>query len=204
MQGEFHPLTLHSLPRTTDLVRPEARPEPRFTFESPALSVMTDLRQVSPVCIQADSGLATAHQLMVSSGVRMLFVEDHEHSLVGLVTVADLLGHKPLQVTHDHGKSHAEMTVQDIMTHRLTLEALLLEDVGKARVGELVATMKQLGQQHALVVDINPANGHHEVCGLFSTTQMARLLGMSLSFIRLPQALYEIQRTVLHADEVLT
>ena len=48
--------------------------------------------------------------------------------------------------------------------------------------------MKQMGRQHALVVELNPGSGHHELCGLFSTSHMARLLGMPLSFIRVPQA----------------
>lgn len=59
--------------------------------------------------------------------------------------------------------------------------------------------MKQMGRQHALVVELNPGSGHHELCGLFSTSHMARLLGMPLSFIRVPQALSEIQYSLMHA-----
>lgn len=201
MFSEFQPLPTISLPRTTDLVRPSERPHSPVTLLSPALSVVTDLRVVNPVCINADAGLREAHQLMVSSGIRLLFVEDHSHSLVGLVTAVDLLGERPIKRMQEHGKPHAEILVQDVMTPRAHLDALRLEDLAAARVGELVATLRHLGRQHALVVDVNPDNGHQQLCGLISTTHMARLLGMPLTFIRLPQTLSEIQHTLLYAEE---
>jgi CBS-domain-containing membrane protein len=201
MFADFHPLPTISLPRTTDLVRPSDRPHAPVTLLSPALSVVTDLRVVNPVCISADANLHDAHQLMVSSGIRLLFVEDLTHALVGLVTAADLLGERPIHCMREQAKAHAEILVQDVMTPRAQLDALRQEDVASARVGELVATMQALGRQHALVVDLNPDNGHQQLCGLVSTTHMARLLGMPLSFIRLPQTLSEIQHTLLYAEE---
>lgn len=204
MFAEFRPLSTHSLPRTTDLLQPDLRPQTLVTLDSPALTVMTDLRQVRPVSIDQDATLRQAHQLMVCSGIRLLFVEDAQHSLVGLVTAVDLLGERPIQRMQEQGKSHAELLVRDVMTPRVRLDALRMEEVSHARVGELVATMKQLGRQHALVVQVNVDNGHHELCGLFSTTQMARKLGMPLSFIRLPQTLSEIQYTLLHAEQAMS
>ncbi|TDR82826.1 CBS domain-containing protein [Paludibacterium purpuratum] len=200
MFAEFRPLPIHSLPRTTDLVEPDQHPGAVVTLDSPALSVMTDLRQVRPVCIQQDATLREAHQLMVCSGIRLLFVEDHQHGLVGLVTAVDLLGERPIVRMREQGKPHAEVWVRDVMTPRIQLDALSMEEVAQARVGELVATMQQLGRQHTLVVQVNPGNGHHQLCGLFSTTHMARKLGMALSFIRLPQSLSELHHSLLHAQ----
>ncbi|UTH75896.1 CBS domain-containing protein [Chromobacterium sp. IIBBL 290-4] len=198
MASEFLPLPTLSLPRTTDLVRLEQRPHPPIHPQSPALSVMTDLRLVNPVGIHADAGLRDAHQKMISHGIRLLFVHDDDGALLGLVTSVDLLGERPIQCMKEHGKHHADVLVRDVMTPRDRLDALQLSDVQSANVGQLIATMKQLGRQHALVVEVNPANGHHELCGLFSTTHMARLLGMPLSFIRVPQALSEIQYSLLY------
>jgi CBS-domain-containing membrane protein len=203
MPAEFQPLPIHPLPRATDLAVSDSPSVVSITLDSPALEVMTDLRHVRPVCIHQDASLREAHQLMVCSGIRLLFVEDTPHSLVGLITVADLLGERPIQCMREQGKPHAEILVRDVMTPRAQLDALFLSDVAHARVGELVATMRLLGRQHALVVAVDPDTGHHQLCGLFSTTQMARSLGMALSFIRLPQTLSEIHRSLSLAEQTL-
>ncbi|AUH53084.1 histidine kinase [Chromobacterium sp. ATCC 53434] len=198
MANDFHSLPTLTLPRTTDLVQLEQRPHPPIDLHSAALSVMTDLRVVNPVGIRADADLREAHQKMISHGIRLLFAHDDGGGLLGIVTAVDLLGERPIQCMREHGKHHADILVADVMTPRDHLDALRLQDVAAANVGQLIATMKQLGRQHALVVEVNPANGHHELCGLFSTTHMARLLGMPLSFIRVPQALSEIQYSLLY------
>ncbi|AOZ51046.1 CBS domain-containing protein [Chromobacterium vaccinii] len=199
MAKDFSPLPTLTLPRTTDLVRLDQRPHPPIGVDSPALSVMTDLKLVNPIGIRADADLREAHQRMVSHGIRLLFVHDDDDSLLGLVTAVDLLGERPIQCMKEHGKHYADIQVSDVMTPRGRLDALSLADVAAANVGQLVATMQHLGRQHALVVEVNPSNGHHELCGLFSTSHMARLLGQPLSFIRVPQALSEIQYSLLHA-----
>ncbi|OWY38106.1 histidine kinase [Xenophilus sp. AP218F] len=200
MPNEYQVLPTVPLPRATDLVQPEQRALPPVTLQSPATQVMTDLRVIQPVSIGVDADLKTALHLMVSRGIRLLFVQDGDEKLVGLVTAVDLLGERPIQCMKEHGKQHADITVGDIMTPRKQLDALEWSAVAQANVGQLVATMKQLGRQHALVVEQNPQNGHHELCGLFSTSNMARRLGMPLSFIRVPQALSEIQYSLLYAS----
>ena len=45
-------------------------------LDSPATAVMTDLRKVSAVTIDRDASIANANQLMISRGVRALFVVD--------------------------------------------------------------------------------------------------------------------------------
>ncbi|MDF0604734.1 CBS domain-containing protein [Neisseriaceae bacterium TC5R-5] len=199
MPYNYHPLPTISLPVTTDLVQADQRPHTPVSPHSQAVDVMTDLSITIPVSINNDASLKDAHERMVGHGIRLLFVKNSEHQLVGLVTATDLLGERPIQCMKEHGKHHADITVADVMTPRIQLEALNLKDVLGANVGQIVATMKSLGRQHALVVERNEQNGHYELSGLFSTSHIARLLGTQLSFIRIPQALSEIQHTLLHA-----
>jgi CBS-domain-containing membrane protein len=167
-------------------------------MDSPAFDVMTDLKMVDPVSVHEDTPLDDAHREMIGRGIRLLFVTDDAGHLTGLVTATDLLGERPMQCMLGHGKRRADQLVRDVMTPRPQLEALRLEDVASAKVGHMVATMKQHGRQHALVVELNPDSGHYEVCGLFSTSHMARRLGIALNFIRVPQAFSEIQHSLLH------
>ncbi|MBI3146622.1 MAG: CBS domain-containing protein [Pseudogulbenkiania sp.] len=198
MESQFQSLPTVALPQTTDLVHLDARPSRPVTMDSPALEVMTDLKVVDPVSVHEDVTLQVAHALMVSRGIRLLFVTDDEGRLTGLVTATDVLGERPVQCMLEHNKRHADILVRDVMTPRNQLEALVLHDVADAKVGHMVATMKRLGRQHALVVEHNPDTGHYEVCGLLSTSHMARRLGISLNFIRVPQAFSEIQHSLLH------
>ncbi|QOZ82143.1 MULTISPECIES: CBS domain-containing protein [Chromobacterium] len=199
MLANYSVLPTMSLPSTTDLVRLDQRPHPPVTLNSSALEVMTDLRLINPVGIHQGASLREAHDRMISHGIRLLFVHDGDGQFTGLITATDLLGERPIQCMKEHGKHYIDISVGDVMTPRKQLEALNLIDIEHASVGHMVATMKQMGRQHALVVELNPSSGHHELCGLFSTSHMARLLGMPLSFIRVPQALSEIQYSLLHA-----
>ena len=52
-------------------------------------------------------------------------------------------------------------------------------DVAISRVGDIVATLKRMGRQHALVVD-RSGEGKQTIRGLLSTTQIGRQLGESI------------------------
>jgi len=62
------------------------------------------------------------------------------------------------------------------MTHADDLDVLHLEDVEKARVGDIVVTLKRLGRQHALVMEPSRVSGAKAVRGIFSLTQIGRQL----------------------------
>lgn len=200
MDTHYSPLPSISLPAGTVLLSLAQRPRRSVTMESPAVEVMTDLRVLDPVTVDDDASVEDAHRLMVGRAIRLLFVIDENSNLVGLVTAKDILGERPMQRIHEQGRRHNEILVRDVMTPRAELESLLLRDVEHANVGQLIATMKRYGRQHALVIEKNPQTGHHEICGLFSTSQIARRLGISLNFVRVPNSFSEIQHTLLHED----
>jgi hypothetical protein len=56
------------------------------------------------------------------------------------------------------------------------VEVIALENAAVARVGHVLETLRRAGRQHALVVD-----AEHMVCGIFSLSQLARQLGVSVA-----------------------
>jgi hypothetical protein len=78
------------------------------------------------------------------------------------------------------GGTHADIMVRDLMTPQRELQVMRIQDVRTATVGHIVATLKKSGKQHGIVVDEN-ADGTQAVCGIFSTTQIARQLGTKVS-----------------------
>src|SRR5512134_1299709 len=74
--------------------------------DSPAIEVMTDLRQVSAATIDPGSSIDKATETMVLRGVRLLFVVKPEEGLIGIITARDTLGERPLQLLQHRGARH--------------------------------------------------------------------------------------------------
>jgi len=72
---------------------------------------------------------------------------------------------------------------------------LKIEDVQKAQVGQIVASLKKSRRQHVLVA-AEGADGKQAVCGLFSITQIARQLGAQVQSFELAHTFAEIEAVI--------
>ncbi|MFL6563496.1 MAG: CBS domain-containing protein [Burkholderiales bacterium] len=176
MEREFDPLAIRELGAGAGFRRPTHAQAARVTPDSPALQVMTDLARVSPATIRPQAPLAGANQFMITRGVRLLLVVDERDSVLGLITATDLLGERPMQVATERSLRRDELSVADVMTPAAQVEVLALADVEASRVGHVLETLRRLGRQHALVAD-----DENTVCGIFSISQIARQLGVTLA-----------------------
>ena len=159
--------------------------------DSPAIEVMTDLRRVAALTIDRDASIAEANRVMIARGVRALFVIDDAREMLGIVTATDTLGERPIQFAQARAVRYDEVTVRDIMTPADRVEVLDLRDVMRARVGDIVATLRTAGRQHALVAAMadGAGSGPQTICGIISLTQIGRRMGLP------PQPLHDIART---------
>ncbi len=195
MIREYAPLAGHPFKTGTNFLRPmQVLPE-RVTLDDPAVSVMTDLKSVSVVNVRAMTSMDKANAKMISYGVRLLLVLDDADQVVGLLTATDILGEKPMRFLQNVGGTHADITVRDIMTPQHELEVLKLQDVLGAKVGHVVATLKQAGRQHGMAVEEN-ADGSQAVRGLFSATQIARQLGVQIQTTEVARTFAEIEAVI--------
>lgn len=199
--GDYAPLR-HSMAKAGDryeLPTPVAAAPVRL--DSPATDVMTDLRRVSAVTVNSETLIADANQVMIARNVRNLFVVDDARQVFGIVTATDLLNERPIQVAQARGIRYDKVVVRDIMTPADRLEVLDLHDVLRARVGDVVATLKIAGRQHALIVEVEGTEGRascrRTVRGIFSLTQIARQLGIP------PQPVHDIARTFADIEAVI-
>jgi hypothetical protein len=160
-------------------------------LDSPATAVMTDLRRVRAVTIDRYTSIDEANRAMIVKGVRALFVVDDAREVQGFITSTDILGERPIQFAQERGIRHTEVMVRDIMTPADRLEILAFHDVERARVGDVIATLRLAGRQHALAVESldGAAPGQRHVRGIFSLTQIARQLGVP------PEQIFHIART---------
>ena len=184
---EYSPLALTPL---APAARVAERSQPgRVTLDDPAFAVMTDLREVAAAVTTAEELIDTAHAVMIRRGVRLLFVLGDDGTLEGVITATDLLGEKPMRATQARGVRHAELRVGDLMTPGPRLDAIPVQDVAQMRVGHIVATMKAVRRQHLMVSE----DAGSRVRGLFSTTQIARQLGVQLQTFEVAQTFADIE-----------
>ncbi len=163
----------------TGIERPRQALPARVTLDSPAVDVMTDLSRVAAEAIPANVSVDYAEARMIASGVRLLFVTNQNNEAIGIITARDLSGERIMRFVTDSNSTRRDIIVRDIMTPQHRVEVLEMSDVSTARVGDIVATLKRMGRQHALVVD-RDAKGRQVIRGVLSTSQVGRQLGESI------------------------
>ena len=169
-----------------------------ISADSPAIEAMTDFFRVNVVSIGPDAVVDEANARMISRGVRLLMVVGKNEDVLGLITARDILGEKPLQIAQARGGKRDELRVVDLMTPIGNIDTLYLEDVLRARVSDILEALKQLGRQHILVEDKDPATGLPRVRGLFSATQIGRALGVPVLGFDLPRTFAEIEAALVN------
>ncbi|MDO9146280.1 MAG: CBS domain-containing protein [Hydrogenophaga sp.] len=153
------------------------------TLTSPARAVMTDLTHVRAATISPDTPLTEARQTMIHQGVRLLFVVSEMPCVDGLITSTDLEGERPMQVLDQRGVKYEDLVVVDVMSPLSKLDAIDLDELAHADVAKVIATLKQLGRRHMLVVQ-RAGSGHGpRVRGVISQTQIERQLGQPIDVV---------------------
>jgi predicted transcriptional regulator len=93
-----------------------------------------------------------------------------------VISTTDILGERAMRVATGRSLRRDELTVADVMIPAEQVEVIMLEDAAAARVGHVLETLRRAGRQHALVLD-----AERMVCGIFSLSQIARQLGVSVA-----------------------
>ncbi len=191
MAREFSPLSFAALQHGARLAQPVQGVLQRQDMEAPAIRIMTDLTVVPAATIEPGRSIEEANDAMIHRGIRLLFVLGADQRLAGLVTATDILGEKPLRLAVERGVPRRELVVSDIMTPEDQLEAIDYQAILSSKVGHVVATLKALGRQHAMVVE--HAAGGDFVRGILSATQVARSLGINLQPGEISRTFAEIE-----------
>jgi len=188
----------------TSIAQVQPLPVDPVTLDAPALSVMTDLTQVKAATTSPTTTLRQAEQLMIYLGVRMLFVVSEMPSLEGLITTTDLHGDRAMRITQQRNVRYDELSVADVMVGRAALDAIDLELMKTATVRNVVATLKQKGRNHLIVVEggsteplqrvrlVTPPPAR--VRGVISRAQVERQLGTVIEMIEVAQSFADIEQ----------
>jgi hypothetical protein len=190
--ARFRALALSSLkvaPTLPKLTR-SARSEDR------ALPLLTDLRFSPLVVASHRDGLDQTVHVMLRAGVRMAFVSGPMGDLVGMVTADVLLGERPVMRAMTDQIQHAELTLADVMTPLTHWEVSDMHYVRYARVGDIVATMREHGLRYLLVTEVQ--GGQVALRGLFSATRLEVALGQSIDADLHAHSFAELESVLAH------
>ena len=177
-------LTIFSLAATDHLVQPEEFED--ITASHCALSILTDFRSHKPHMLDAHLDVGEALELMLSEDVRTKLVIDDNREFIGVISLDDLSEHSLALKRIELGVKHSELLVSDLMHARRDMRAVNYDEFAKARVGDVISTMKKQHQAYLLVVD---QDAHH-IRGIVSAREVAKRLHTEV----------EIEKEVTFAD----
>jgi CBS-domain-containing membrane protein len=195
MFRDYAPLEFVMLRPGVPYARPTQTLPDKVTLDDSAVQVMTDFQSMTAIIILPADTVDEAHSRMIQRGVRLLLVVDENRNVLGVVTATDILGEKPVQVAVQRDSRRGEIQVRDIMTPQERIEVLDMAAVRGAKVGHIVATLRKAGRQHAVVVE-RDRQGGQTVRGLFSVTQIARQLGVSIQMTEVARTFSEIEASL--------
>ncbi len=161
----------------------------------PALTVMTDLKLTQAFTLTANIPIDEALQKMIYCGVRMLLIVDPDDNMVGLITARDIMGDKPINFASKEKIPRAKICVGDIMTPLEKVYVLPMKEVERAVIGDIVFTLREAGDQHALVTEVTP-NGRIIIRGIFSTTHIGSKLGVEIQPTGAVQSFAELEEAL--------
>ena len=189
----YKPLPMTKMVMGVTCPPPSAYAPKPIRADTPAIEAMTDLRQVPAATIAASASLAQATQLMIARGVRLLIVVGAGRAVEGLITATDTMSERPITLMHERGLSPNEVTVGDLMVPRAAIDVLDIETVLRSEVGHIIATLKDAGRQHALVLEKDWMTREPVVRGIFSATQIGRQLGVATPAFEVARTFAEIE-----------
>jgi CBS domain containing-hemolysin-like protein len=149
-----------------------------ITLDSPALDIFTDFKKTEPLVIEQSIDIVTAEDLMKKTHVKLKLVLDRQGNFVGALAYEDLIGEKA--IARANHVRRTEILVSEVMTPRSCLKAIEFNDLGRAKIKDLVETLKNEGRQHFLVID----GEEHYIRGIFSTSDIARRLHVPIRIDR--------------------
>ena len=146
-----------------------------LNLNSPALKVVTDFTRRNPQVIEKDVSVDQALFMMKKGHVKSLLVVNAEQHFLGVISFADLTSRKVLMIAAQKGLERQDLCVEDLMVTRHYLHGIPYDRILNASIGDVVHTLRELGEQHILLTD-----GEDRIRGLISATDIARALHIPL------------------------
>ena len=163
-------------------------------LDDPAINVMTDFKYTMAFTIHSNESLDHALAEMKIAGVHLLLVVDDDDTVIGLISSEDILGEKPIQFMQSRRIQRSEITVHMMMTPREVVQVFDLDEIRRAKVAQVVDTLRSLRQHYILVVKFYEDQGKQVIRGLIATSQISKQLHKDINSMIEAQTLAELRK----------
>lgn len=197
MSQAYNAIRLDNLEQDPDLASPSVDIE-HLSVTSPAIHVMTDFTQVKPITINESVAIDDALEVMKTQHVRLLVVVNASGKASGIISAADIMGDKAMVYMQNHGVGRDMLEVKDLMLPRNKIHVLRMEQLERAKVGDVMLTLKSSGDQHLLIME-----GSEQQCrirGVVSASDISRKLKISFEVIYSANSLVELEQIIHHGQ----
>ncbi len=144
-------------------------------LDDPAFTVMIDFCQSPVFTIKESVTMTDAMHEMAFHGTHLMLVVNADNHVKGLLTSEHLLGEAPIKVVQQTRLSRDTIQVDMLMTPLEQIPAFNIDDIEKARVGNILTSLHKIDSPFALVVRIME-DGEKILRGCFTTSQISRQL----------------------------
>ncbi len=125
--------------------------------------------------ILESTSLDDAIQTMKTHHVTLMLVTRDSH-ITGILSSEDLLGEKPITLQQRSRIERENIMVKMLMTPLNEIILMDIEDVLHARVGNVIATLKNHHQPYAIVSSNQTPQEEKALHGIFSASQISKQL----------------------------
>jgi hypothetical protein len=106
-------------------------------------------------------------------------VDDHNR-FIGLTTLEDLMGSKPVQLQETYHMERKEILVKHLMMPKTELLAIDYKDLEPSKVGHVIKTLHELKRHVLLVTEQTDAHTAPVLRGLLMDTQINKQMGFNI------------------------
>ncbi|QCZ94892.1 CBS domain-containing protein [Salinimonas iocasae] len=182
----MHTLSLFKTEPSDTLAWPQTNEH--LSPDSPAKLVVADFKEHAPYRLSAATPALSILPLLKQSHVHAALVTDSNERFCGLITRDNVSEARLLQIVAS-GTPREDIIAADCMQPRNTLHSVAFEELQRAKVKDVLETLRASGQQHCLVTD----QKSHEIRGLISALDIAELLHLEVNIAR-PATFAELSR----------
>ncbi|ALU42470.1 CBS domain-containing protein [Pseudoalteromonas rubra] len=169
-----------------------------LSLSSPAVKVITDFARRQPQMILKDVDIDHAVYMMLNGHVRSKLVVDHDDTFLGVVNSKDLSGRRVLSIAQKRQVARSDLTVEDVMTKKQDLHAMRFSTVASAKIGDVLQTLRELGQQHVLLMDEKGG-----LRGMISSSDIARALHVPVNIFQKAHSFRDIFEIIHEHGELM-
>ncbi len=194
MSHSFDQLPVQDLGRTYSMST--TMPAGNLSSSDSAVHLLIDFCQRRPPAISSDMGVSEARLWMKMADTTFKLVQNSVGDCIGIITIADVHGERPLSLANRRGDSLGEIRVKDVMTPLSRLPATHYRDLCKATAGDLVNSFRSAGVPFILVLDDSSSEEAPRLRGLVSAAELVEKLHVPMDLAQRASSFTEIVSAV--------